>query len=187
MKQLLLAFLPIFCLSISLADDVRQQTQVVQDPTADYLELCGWEFAVVGGGYSVWLVDVNNDDIKDQFFANAATSGTGGMSATIYLSRADNRFLRAGTIGHGSIALVEDLQNGNLLHCGWSFGGGDMSITSYRITAQGVHQIDEIPGRTNDVDFSALYSRIFERSLNATYKFVPNHEIQAEQGAAANP
>lgn len=64
-------------------------------------------------------------------FANAATSGTGGEAATIYLAREDGRFTRIGTILHQALSTERIRTGGQLLHCASNGGGGHFSITTY--------------------------------------------------------
>jgi hypothetical protein len=90
--------------SVASGGDIRHEVSVVANPSDDYLSICGWEFDVDGSGYSTCEIDLDGDGLLDQMFANAATSGTGGQAATVYLARKDGRFTRIGTLGHGGIA-----------------------------------------------------------------------------------
>ena len=158
--------------SATLGDDIRHEVAIVSDPTADYLAICGWEFDVEGGGFSTCEIDLDGDGRKDQMFANAGTSGTGGQAATIYLSRGDGKFTRVGTLGHGAISAEKIKTGGSLLHCSWSFGGGATSITTYLISHDGLKEVMAIGGEWNDDEYKKRFEAVFAEPLKPHYKFV---------------
>ena len=126
MKSLTIAILvSVFCaVAVAYGDDPRNEVAIVDNPAEDYLIICGREFDREGGGYSTCKLDLNGDERNDQMFANAATSGTGGEAATIYLAREDGRFTRIGTILHQGLATETIKTGGRLLHCSSNGGGG---------------------------------------------------------------
>ncbi|MES2657605.1 MAG: hypothetical protein V4689_03250 [Verrucomicrobiota bacterium] len=136
-----------FCLSaVAYENDIRNEVAVVDMPAEDYLRICGREFDREAGGYSTCAIDLNGDGRDDQMFANAATSGTGGEAATIYLAREDGRFTRIGTILHQAIA-TETIKTGErLLHCSSNGGGGHSSITTYLLSHDGLKRIMSLKG-----------------------------------------
>ena len=134
---LLIAY--IMVLSVS-ADEIRNSISVVTSPSDDYIEICGWEFDVEGGGYNISKIDLNGDGLIDEMFSNRATSGTGGQAVTIYLNRKDGKFTRIGTIGHGALRTETILTGEKLLHCSWNLGGEHSTITTYLISHDGLKQ-----------------------------------------------
>lgn len=169
------------------SDDIRAEIAVVDNPAENYLAICGYEFDVDGGGYSTCTIDLNGDGRKDQMFANAATSGTGGTAATIYLARDDGRFTRIGSLGHGSIAAEATKDGRRLLHCSWSFGGGSTSITTYTISHDGLREIAVVGGESADVEYQKRFDSVFASSLELEYKFVrARPKPKAEQNGAGN-
>ena len=173
-------------LSVS-ADDVRHQVTLVDDPVADYLTICGWEFDVEGGGYSTCKIDLNGDGLDDHMFANAGTSGTGGQAATLYLARQDGKFTRVGSLGHGAISTETIRTGGRLLHCSWSFGGGHASITTFLISHDGLKKIMVIGGEWNDKEYKKRFDTVFSSPLKINYKFVAARPTpKAEQDADGN-
>lgn len=168
--------------SVATADDIRHAVSVVNDPAKDYLLICGWEFDVEGGGYSTCEIDLNGDGLKDRMFANAGTSGTGGLSATVYLARKDGKYTRVGTLGHGGIAVETIKTGGKLLHCSWSYGGGATSITTYLLSHDGLKEVMSIGGERDDKEYQKRFRAVFAEELKPTYKFIEARpKQQAEQ------
>lgn len=158
--------------SVASGGDVRHEVAVVGNPAEDYLSICGSEFDFEGGGYSTCAIDLDGDGLLDQMFANAATSGTGGQAATVYLARKEGGFTRVGTLGHGNIA-TETLKTGaRLLHCSWSFGGGSTSITTYLISHEGLKELTVIGGAWDDEAYQKRFKAVFEVPLKPAYQFV---------------
>ena len=174
--------------SVASADDVRHRVAIVDNPAADYLAICGWEFDVEGGGYSICIIDIDGDGLEDRMFANAGTSGTGGQAATVYLARNDGKFTRIGTLGHGAISTETIKTGGRLLHCSWSFGGDATSITTYLVSHDGLKQIMAIGGEWDDKDYKSRFDEVFATALKPDYKFVAARpKPKAEQGGAHQP
>ncbi|WP_146855313.1 hypothetical protein [Brevifollis gellanilyticus] len=173
---------------VASADDIRHEVAVVTNPVDDYLSICGWEFDVEGGGYSTCAIDLDGDRLADQMFANAATSGTGGNAATIYLARKDGKFTRIGTLGHGVMATETIKTGGRLMHCFWSFGGGSWSITTYLISHDGLKEIMTTGGERHDERFQKLFDEVFATSFKPDYRFVAARpKPKTGQGGAAKP
>ena len=171
-RPLRLALAALTLASVASGEDIRQEVAVVGNPSVDYLSICGWEFDVDGGGYSTCAIDLDGDGSLDQMFANAATSGTGGKAATVYLAREDGRFTRVGTLGHGGIATETIKTGGRLLHCSWSCGGGSTSITTYFISHDGLNELMVIGGKWDDEAYQKQFEAMFEVTLKHDYKFV---------------
>jgi hypothetical protein len=157
-----------------VADDVRHQVAIVESPVRDYVEICGSEFDVKGGGYYVFSVDLDGDGLADQMFANTGTSGTGGRAATVYLARLDGRFTRVGTLGHGAISRVQTEAGDSLLQCSWNWGGGEASITTYALSHNGIQRIEASDGEWRDPIFRESFEKTFRDALSIPYKFVAN-------------
>ena len=156
----------------AIADDIRHTVAVIENPAADYLSICGWEFNVEGGGYSTCMVDLNGDERLDQMFCNAGTSGTGGRAATIYLARKDGKFTRIGTLGHQGIATESIKTGGKLLHCSSNGGGGASAISTYLISHEGLKEIMTTDGTWSDKDYQKRFRDVFATSLELKYQFV---------------
>ncbi len=182
------AFAVLTLASVASGGDIRHEVSVVANPSDDYLSICGWEFDVDGGGYSTCEIDLDGDGLLDQMFSNAATSGTGGQAATVYLARKDGRFTRIGTLGHGGIAKETIKTGGRLLHCSWSFGGGSTSITTYLISHDGLKELMVIGGKWDDEAYQNRFKAVFEISLKPDYKFVAARpKPKAEQDGGGQP
>jgi hypothetical protein len=174
--------------SVASGGDIRHEVTVVGNPFDDYLSICGWEFDVDGGGYSTCAIDLDGDGLLDQMFANAATSGTGGQAATVYLARKDGRFTRIGTLGHGGIATETIKTGARLLHCTWSFGGGSTSITTYLISHDGLKELMVIGGKWDDEAYQKRFKAVFEVTLKPDYKFFAERpKPKAEQNGGGQP
>ncbi|SKB07512.1 hypothetical protein SAMN02745166_04716 [Prosthecobacter debontii] len=173
--------------SITSGEDIRNDIAVVTTPAEDYLATYGSEFDVEGGGYSTCQMDLNEDGLLDQLFANAATSGTGGRVATVYLARKDGKFTRIGSLGHGMMVTETIKTGGKLLHCSWSFGGGSKSITTYLISHDGLKEIMTIGSDANDVSFQKLFDEVFKTSLKPDYRFVAARPKSKASSSSDNP
>jgi hypothetical protein len=171
-RHLHIALASLTLASTASGEEIRQEAPVVTSPSDDYISLCGWEFDVDGGGYSTCSIDLDGDGLLDQMFANAATSGSGGKSATVYLARKDGKFSRIGAIGHGSISTEAIKTGSRLLHCSWSFGGGSTSITTYLISHDGLKELMVIGGNWDDDAYRKRFKAAFEVSLKPDYRFV---------------
>jgi len=188
METLIRSFFAVLSLaSAATAGDVRHTVAIVDDPAKNYLSICGWEFDVEGGGYSTCSIDLDGDGLNDRLFANAATSGTGGQAATVYLARKDGKFTRIGSLGHGAITTETIKTGGKLLHCSWSFGGGATSITTYLVSHEGLKKVMGISGEWKDLEYQKRFEEVFSTSLKLSYKFVASRPIPAEQESAPNP
>ena len=181
-RHLRSTFTALVLASVASGADRRDEVAVVGNPADDYLSICGWEFDVDGGGYSTCAIDLDGDGLLDQLFTNAATSGTGGQTATVYLARKDGKFTRIGTLGHGAMATETIKTGGRLLHCSWSPGGGSTSITTYLVSHEGLKEVMVSGGRSDDEEYQKRFRAVFAETLSIDYKFVA-----ARPGPKAEP
>lgn len=190
MKNPTLAVLGSLVCAIATAygDDPKNQVAVVDDPAEDYLVICGREFDREGGGYSACKIDLNEDGREDQMFANAATSGTGGQAATIYLAHEDGRFTRIGTILHQALSTERIKTGGQLLHCSSNGGGGISSISTCLISHEGLKDVMGVVGEWKDPKYAKLFETVFAEPLKPEYRFVAvRPKSNAEQAGAGQP
>ena len=156
-------------LSVALGDDARNEVAIVTVPADDYVSICGSDIAG-RREYSVCLIDLDGDGRKDQMFANAATSGTGGKAATIYLARDDERFTRIGTILHQGLATEKIKTGGVLLYCSSSGGRGHSSISTFLLSHNGLKEVMTQKGEWKNAEYSKIFEKVFVHSLKYEYK-----------------
>ena len=161
-----------YAVTVAYGDDPKNEVAIVDNPADDYLVICGPEFDRDDGGYSTCAIDLNEDGRDDQVFANAATSGTGGEAATIYLSREHGRFTRIGTILHQALATERIRTGGQLLHCASNGGGGHFSINTYLLSHDGLKEIMELSGEWQNAEYAKLFNTVFAEPLKPEYRFV---------------
>ncbi|MEM9480491.1 MAG: hypothetical protein AAGA58_12630 [Verrucomicrobiota bacterium] len=167
---------------LSYGEVTEKDLKVVTDPDKDYLLTAGYEFDVEGGGYITCEIDLDRDGIKDRMFANAATSGTGGIAATVYLGRDDGQFIHVGSFGHGFIAREVTPSGRVLLHCSWDFGGGHSSVSTFYISHKGLEPLSTFGGHLSVSKFQKKFESTFAEQLLPEYKFVAKRpEKQAKK------